>query len=82
MSKVDRKYGNYKRKDFCEKCGKKETCKSAEYDELGFLIRKGRVRDRNYLTIHHKDHNPLNNEHSNLQTLCRYCHNDIHKNDY
>lgn len=65
------------RKEFCEKCGYVELAAKAEYDSEGFLIRKGR-RDRNYMTVHHIDHNPRNNKLSNLQTLCRFCHNKIH----
>lgn len=30
------------------------------------------------LTVHHVDGDPLNNEQSNLQTLCRHCHNFWH----
>lgn len=81
MSKVDRKYGDYKRKVYCEKCGKLEFKEKATYDNDGFLIRKAKMKERNYLTIHHIDHNPLNNEHGNLQTLCRYCHQEIHKGE-
>lgn len=76
--KIVRKYGTYKRKQNCEDCGKIEYIRPAEYDKDGFLIRKAKVRERNYLTIHHLDHNPENNAHSNLRTLCKDCHNKIH----
>ena len=79
MGKVDRKYNGYVRKEHCEICGKKDDKSKDVRDEQGFLLRKGRVRDRNYLTIHHIDHNPMNSNHNNLQTLCRDCHNEIHR---
>lgn len=31
------------------------------------------------IEIHHKDMNPQNNAHDNLQTLCYLCHRGIHK---
>ncbi len=47
--------------------------------------------DANNLTIHHKDGNgrhneekglPVNNDHSNLQVLCRSCHGGLHSRQY
>lgn len=32
------------------------------------------------LDIHHKDRNRANNDDSNLQVLCRTCHQSVHKN--
>jgi endogenous inhibitor of DNA gyrase (YacG/DUF329 family) len=32
------------------------------------------------LDVHHLDHNPLNNEISNLAVLCCICHRKLHKN--
>ena len=34
------------------------------------------------LHVHHKDHNPLNNELSNLQTLCVSCHKLSHSPNF
>ena len=31
--------------------------------------------------VHHIDKNPKNNKIENLQSLCRYCHDEIHKGD-
>lgn len=81
MKKKVWKFGNYKRKDYCEKCGKKEFGRGKEYDADGFMTRKGKKKDRNYLTIHHIDHNRENSANSNLQTLCKDCHNDIHRGE-
>ena len=33
------------------------------------------------LQVHHKDHNPLNNNPSNLQWLCEKAHKEIHSNE-
>jgi hypothetical protein len=30
--------------------------------------------DNNCLTVHHQDHNPFNNDPSNLRVLCARCH--------
>lgn len=60
------------KKDYCEGCGIKN---SKVYNSNGFLLRKGSV----ILTIHHIDHNPWNNDPSNLQTLCRKCHTEVHR---
>ena len=37
-------------------------------------------RNRQLLTVHHKDGNPLNNpqDGSNWENLCVYCHDDEH----
>jgi len=37
-------------------------------------------KNRNLLTVHHKDGNPLNNpvDGSNWENLCIYCHDDEH----
>lgn len=37
-------------------------------------------KDRNLLTVHHKDGNPRNNpsDGSNWENLCIYCHDDEH----
>lgn len=55
------------RKDCCEECGSKN-----EYDAGGYLVKKRR------LTVHHVDGNRFNNDPSNLQTLCRKCHDKKH----
>lgn len=34
------------------------------------------------LNVHHKDYNRDNNESSNLVTLCRYCHKQVHTEGY
>lgn len=31
--------------------------------------------------VHHIDKNPKNNKEENLQSLCRHCHDEIHKED-
>ena len=38
---------------------------------------------RQLLTVHHKDGNPLNNppDGSNWENLCAYCHEDIHSRE-
>lgn len=38
--------------------------------------------DKRKLHVHHKDENPLNNEPSNLQTLCVSCHRLAHSPNY
>jgi len=60
-------YTVYKEKE-CKDCGVKD-----ERDSDGFIIRKAK------LTVHHIDNDPSNNELSNLVTLCRKCHDKIHK---
>jgi len=41
--------------------------------------RCGCTRDTAILTTHHKDHNPANNDDSNLEALCQACHLDMEK---
>ena len=38
----------------------------------------GRMFNDRLLEIHHKDHNPSNQNTSNLQVLCAVCHNEVH----
>lgn len=65
------------RKDYCEKCLIKESQMGVR-DEDGFLIKKD---PKNFLTVHHIDHDPSNNEISNLQTLCLPCHTETHRKE-
>lgn len=46
----------------CEGCGQQGNIVSND------------VRGNNYLTVHHKDYNPGNNDPSNLMVLCQKCH--------
>lgn len=57
------------KKQNCEICG----TGSEKRDSDGFLSSKI------HLTIHHIDRYVTNNDPSNLQTLCRPCHDKIHE---
>ena len=67
------------KKDCCENCGVKKSA-SEDRDENEFLIRR-RINSDHALTVHHVDHNHFNNELTNLQTLCRTCHTEVHRNE-
>lgn len=54
-------------KDECANCGIKNGYYAGDY----YVKRK-------VLTIHHIDHNILNNDPENLMTLCRKCHDIEH----
>ena len=68
---------------------KQPPSKAINYRELSLKIhglicakcaREFDFKDRNLLTVHHKDGNPLNNppDGSNWENLCVYCHEDEH----
>lgn len=69
------------KKDACERCNEKGAENLVERDEDGYLIRKKRHWMQRNLTVHHKDRNIENNSPENLETLCRKCHTEEHKND-
>lgn len=67
-----------KKKDICEECGTRSDLVK-EYDEDGYLLRIKRGKNYKVLTVHHIDGNIENNEDTNLQTLCRECHDYKHR---
>ena len=42
---------------------------------------KNEIQLSQQLVVHHMDHNSLNNEISNLVSLCRHCHGLLHKSN-
>lgn len=50
----------------CEGCGQVGDCITARSP--------GTRRGNNYLTVHHRDHDPRNCAPSNLAVLCQACH--------
>lgn len=60
------------KKSACEACG---FDGDGRRDEDGFLRTKPHIK----LTVHHLDKNVRNNDPSNLQTLCRPCHDLVHQ---
>jgi hypothetical protein len=68
------------KKDKCNRCG----CKEDIYIrcELGYPLRKKVGWQLHKLTVHHMDRDSSNNDESNLETLCRLCHNEEHHFDY
>lgn len=80
------KYGFRKYISTCSSCTKKKynlyknrpiDIKKPHCERCGFF-----GIDPCQLDIHHKDRNHLNNEISNLETLCSNCHRLEHKNEY
>ena len=68
------------KKDKCNRCGCGEDIYIRDKD--GFIIRKKKEWQLYKLTVHHIDHDRYNNNPSNLETLCRLCHNEEHEFDY
>lgn len=73
----------------CEFCGVENHCWGYRNQNGDFVISKGMQQEadeldgeklfRIVLTVAHLDHNPQNNDPSNLRALCQKCHNNYDK---
>lgn len=61
----------------CQCCGKKCYCPGERPEEL---TRSQWTAD--VLQVHHKNHDPSQNQISNLQAVCAACHLNLHRNKY
>ena len=52
----------------------KDRCEQCRVHNRALVVREGGRKVRIVLTMAHLDHNPANNQHSNLKLLCQRCH--------